>query len=160
MNKIICLTTLLLLYTAHSLAGELYSPATDLSAQGAQLSAELRFDTSQTGDAYIAVQVAGGLYFLGPQGLSTRLEPFLGEGHHLGNFSLFNFPTDALPTGEYILYHVITNHGENPLDAANWLDGLHTLTFRVGLDTPAPLPITGGMICPPMDAAASMAPAK
>lgn len=113
-------------------AGELYTPKAVLEA-GDKLEAEVRFNTAESGDIYIAVMLDGVLWFYSPQGFTQTVQPFLSGQTFQGNYPIFSFAADGIPAGQYTLYQVMTLIDANPLDSSNWYGDLHTLQFSVGL---------------------------
>ncbi len=127
--------TIALIYCLLSLsvsASELYTAKAVLN-DGDQLVAEVRFDTTESGDLYVAVILDDVLWFYTTAGFTTKVEPFKRGQTYQGNYPIFNFKAEEIPAGQYTLYQVVTLVGTNPLDLSNWQGGLHSLKFTVGL---------------------------
>lgn len=130
-------------------AGELFSPRTELLPQGEEMTAELRFSATESGDAYVAAQVGNTLFFLGANGFGFQPEPFLRGTALSGNHSLFGIATENLSPGTYALYHVMTASGADPMDSANWRSGLQSLVFTIEPFSSNQPNVDGGAIAVP-----------
>ncbi|WP_353572748.1 hypothetical protein, partial [Candidatus Albibeggiatoa sp. nov. BB20] len=111
-------------------AGELYAPKTELST-GDTLEAEVRFNTDETADLYIAVALDGVLWFYSPEGFSPTVQPFLRGQTLRGSYPIFKFAADEVPSGQYTVYQLTTLVDSNPLDSSNWYGDLHSVQFNV-----------------------------
>jgi cytochrome c553 len=100
-----------------------------------RLAASADFTAAVEGDLYIAIGVEEKLLFLanGGNSLTERVSPFAANQVYIGSIPLFNFSTAGISAGRYPVYKIVTRTGTDPLNFTNWVGGLTSVNFMVGL---------------------------
>jgi hypothetical protein len=143
-NKIMKLLTLKKLSLAISLctlslsawSGELQTRKAVLGDND-EVSAEVIFNTPETGDMYLAAMMNGQPLFLSQEAGWTELpKPFIANDTFEGEYPLFSVSARLLTPGTYRLYQVVTVPQGNPFNVSDWIGGfagLNSINFSVGL---------------------------
>ncbi len=105
-----------------------------------RVSASVNFPILVFGDLYIATQVNGQLLFLtkGGKEFTPDIVPLTKNSEYIGKHDLFDFSGLGMVPGVYPLYQVVVNPGTNPLQPSNWVGGLSSFQYSIGL----PLSVT------------------
>jgi len=130
----------LLIVSLSAWSNELYTPQPVVQGDN-KIVAELRFDSPESGDMYLATIINGKLSFLtqNAQGiaLTETPSPFRANETFEGEYPLFSVDGKGLAPGNYPLYQIVTQvNTDDPLNDKNWIggrNGLNFLSFSVGL---------------------------
>ncbi len=138
MNKFNGLILIILFVISTNILADLKTDRAVINNDGTeQIAAIVSFQESVTGDLYVATRVNGVLLFIVNEGssFSSTAAPFKSNNLFSNDITVLNVSAHGIPPGRYPLYEVVTRSGADPSDSNNWLGGLHSINFLIGLSS-------------------------